>query len=144
MWRPGNGTSRAQSNSMGENIWGAMKLRSALTFRAALRFRAATWAAPTGFDRALELSRLAATEALADAGLWDGQALQTMDPERMGCTVSASKPLFLSSSRQVVGRDPAVYRPNSTAGARPTDCRVDDILRFILDKRRVMGNSKKP
>ena len=34
------------------------------------------------------------TEALMQAGLWDGHALQDVDSERMGCTVSASKPLF--------------------------------------------------
>lgn len=47
-----------------------------------------------GFDRAKELSRSAAAEALSDAGLWDGQSFQNINPERMGCTVSASKPLF--------------------------------------------------
>ena len=54
--------------------------------------RAATRAAPTGLERALEMSRLAATEAMTNAGLWDGQSLQNIDPERIGCTVSASKP----------------------------------------------------
>src|ERR1035438_6216527 len=47
-----------------------------------------------GFERARELSRLATMEALSDAGLWDGKGLQNVDPERVGCTVSASKPLF--------------------------------------------------
>jgi 3-oxoacyl-(acyl-carrier-protein) synthase len=50
--------------------------------------------APTGFERACEFSRWAAAEALTDAGLWDGNGLQDIDPERISCTVSASKPLF--------------------------------------------------
>jgi len=57
-----------------------------------MSFRAGTRPAPTGLDRARELFLFAATEALTDAGLWDGQSLQTVDPSRVGCTVSASKP----------------------------------------------------
>jgi 3-oxoacyl-[acyl-carrier-protein] synthase II len=47
-----------------------------------------------GLARAQELSSLAAIEALSGAGLWNGQDLQNIDPERIGCTFSASKPLF--------------------------------------------------
>jgi 3-oxoacyl-[acyl-carrier-protein] synthase II len=47
-----------------------------------------------GLARAKELVEIACAEALKDAGLWDGHALQDIDPERIGCTVSASKPLF--------------------------------------------------
>ncbi len=40
------------------------------------------------------MSHSAVTEALAMAGLWDDGILQGVDPERVGCTISASKPLF--------------------------------------------------
>ncbi|MFA5976445.1 MAG: beta-ketoacyl-[acyl-carrier-protein] synthase family protein [Elusimicrobiota bacterium] len=43
---------------------------------------------------ALSLAQQAVEEALRDAGFWDGQALQGIDPDRLGCTVSVSKPLF--------------------------------------------------
>jgi len=66
-----------------------------------MSFRAGTRPAPTGLDRARELFLFAATEALTDAGLWDGQSLQTVDPSRVGCTVSASKPFFDSPGLRV-------------------------------------------
>src|SRR5579864_6916426 len=47
-----------------------------------------------GFDRARELASWAASEALTNAGLWDGQMLQGVNHERIGCTVSASKPFY--------------------------------------------------
>src|SRR5882672_5914915 len=47
----------------------------------------------SGLLRAEEMARSATAEALMQAGLWDGQ-LMGIDPERVGCTVSASKPLF--------------------------------------------------
>ena len=47
-----------------------------------------------GFSRARALAEAAAAEALTQASLWDGQSLQNIDSERIGCTVSASKPLF--------------------------------------------------
>ena len=46
-----------------------------------------------GFEGARKMAEAAALEALTDAGLWDGEQL-LMDPERAGCTVSISKPLF--------------------------------------------------
>ena len=54
----------------------------------------------SGLLKAKELSELAAIEALENAGLWDGQSLQNSNPERVGCTVSASKP-FLASARTI-------------------------------------------
>jgi 3-oxoacyl-[acyl-carrier-protein] synthase II len=50
-----------------------------------------------GFRQAANLAEGAAGEVLRDAGLWDERTLQSIDPERAGCTVSASKPLFDSS-----------------------------------------------
>jgi len=47
-----------------------------------------------GLWRAEEMAQRAVADALAQAGLWDGQSLQGIDAERIGCTVSASKPLF--------------------------------------------------
>jgi 3-oxoacyl-[acyl-carrier-protein] synthase II len=47
-----------------------------------------------GFLRARGLAEQVTKEALTDAGLWNDGALQNIDPERAGCTVSASKPLF--------------------------------------------------
>ena len=45
-------------------------------------------------DRRRRWERLAVLEALTQSALWDGQQLADVDPERVGCTVSASKPLF--------------------------------------------------
>src|SRR5882724_4897994 len=47
----------------------------------------------SGLLRAEEMARSATAEALMQAGLWDG-GLVGIDPERVECTVSASKPLF--------------------------------------------------
>ena len=47
-----------------------------------------------GFLRAKELAEKSTTEALQQAGFWSEEKLQHVDPERFGCTVSASKPLF--------------------------------------------------
>jgi 3-oxoacyl-[acyl-carrier-protein] synthase II len=47
-----------------------------------------------GYSRACVLARSAVQEALNDALLWEGHTLQSVDPERVGCIVSASKPLF--------------------------------------------------
>src|SRR5690242_15115737 len=49
-----------------------------------------------GFTRAQEMAESATLEALGQADLWDGSLLQGIDPERIGCTVSASKPLATS------------------------------------------------
>jgi 3-oxoacyl-[acyl-carrier-protein] synthase II len=49
-----------------------------------------------GLLSATKLANVASSEALQDAGLWDGRSLQNMAPSRLGCTVSASKPLFAS------------------------------------------------
>src|SRR4051812_13751229 len=47
-----------------------------------------------GLSRARSLAEAATCEALVRAGLWQGHSLQNVDAERVGCTVSASKPLF--------------------------------------------------
>ncbi len=54
-------------------------------------------AAGEGIFCAKKLAEKSSLEALQAAGLWDGQSLQGVDPERIGCTVSASKPLFHAS-----------------------------------------------
>ncbi len=51
-----------------------------------------------GLDRAQVLTQQAADEALQRAALWNGTTLE-MDAERLGCTYSASKPLFDRDSR---------------------------------------------
>src|SRR5688572_3656709 len=48
----------------------------------------------SGLSHACDLAKEATLEALQDAGLWDGQSLKNVDPAFVGCTVSASKPLF--------------------------------------------------
>jgi 3-oxoacyl-[acyl-carrier-protein] synthase II len=40
------------------------------------------------------MARQAIAEAMFQAGFWDGERLQGVDPDRIGCTFSASKPLF--------------------------------------------------
>jgi 3-oxoacyl-[acyl-carrier-protein] synthase II len=49
-----------------------------------------------GLSRAEEMVQSAVTEALTQAELWDGLSLQGADPERIGCIMSASKPLAKS------------------------------------------------
>jgi 3-oxoacyl-[acyl-carrier-protein] synthase II len=46
--------------------------------------------------RAKEMAFQVAEEALRDAGLWKDGAISGVAPQRFGCTVSASKPLFAS------------------------------------------------
>jgi len=46
----------------------------------------------------------AAKEALQQAGLWDGSRL-LIDPETLGCTVSASKPLFGNGREEIIAPD---------------------------------------
>jgi 3-oxoacyl-[acyl-carrier-protein] synthase II len=48
----------------------------------------------SGLVRAKELALASTKEALSHANLWDGQTLRDVDPDRVGCTFSASKPLF--------------------------------------------------
>jgi 3-oxoacyl-[acyl-carrier-protein] synthase II len=62
-----------------------------------------------GWPRTQELSLKAVKEALAGAGLLDGEKLRGVDPQRFGCTFSASKPLFLS----VEGPDGRVVPPDA-------------------------------
>jgi 3-oxoacyl-[acyl-carrier-protein] synthase II len=46
-----------------------------------------------GFSGALALTHQAVAEAFSSAGVWDGECLAAVDPSRIGCTFSASKPL---------------------------------------------------
>lgn len=51
---------------------------------------------------AIRLAEKAVEEALRQAGLWDGQKLHGVDPERLGCTLSASKPFFDESLASIL------------------------------------------
>ena len=51
-----------------------------------------------GLTRAKTLTQHSVDEALTDARLWNGRALENIFPERLGCTFSASKPLFDEAS----------------------------------------------
>ncbi len=55
-----------------------------------------------GFDGARAMVDQAAGEALTQAGFWQDDTLHSVDPERVGCTVSASKPFFPDSGADVI------------------------------------------
>ncbi len=92
-----------------------------------------------GLKRSKELTEMTCMEALQDAGLWDGRALQGVDPERIGCTASASKPLFSDGAR--LGSDPNVH-----FGAKVDLTLVvhspDQINRFVQDRFGLRGESR--
>jgi len=96
--------------------------------------------AHTGFERACELSQLAAAEALADAGLWDGESLQNIDPERIGCTVSVSKPLA-TSSPAVTGRG-SMDSPPGSAGNDVCWAPPDTINDFVANRFGLRGECR--
>lgn len=93
-----------------------------------------------GFERACEMSRLAASEALTEAGLWDGRALIGVDPERVGCTVSASKPLFDNSAQ--LGSELKMHNPCAKRALTPVVHSPDLIGQVISQEFSILGERR--
>src|SRR5262245_12883285 len=93
----------------------------------------------TGLAQALGLAQRTVSEALTDAGLWDGRELG-VDPERVGCTVSASKPLFSNGAQ--LGSGLKMHKDGAKRELTPVVHNPDEVNRFVRERFRIRGESR--